>query len=139
MALSIFDDKAKKPRDTEIADALGRAKRSWDELKDHLVQTFGSLSQEWKFYGKGSGWTLRLKHKRRTIVYSAPRRGSFVVVFVFGEGAVEAARKSTLPRSILALINDATPYVEGRSVRVEVRRRKDLDIIKELVAIKMAN
>jgi hypothetical protein len=139
MALSIFDDKAKEPKDINIADTLGRTKRSWDDLKDHLAQTLGSLSQEWKFYGKGSGWTLRLKHKKRTILYLVPRRGSFMVVFVFGERAVEAARRSTLPRSILALINDATPYVEGRSFRVEVRRRKDLDSIKELVAIKMAN
>ncbi|MFQ5694418.1 MAG: DUF3788 domain-containing protein [Terriglobia bacterium] len=139
MALSIFDDKSREPKDTNIADALGRTKRFWDDLKDHLAQRLGTLSEEWKFYGKESGWTLRMKRKRRTILYLVPRKGSFIVVFVFGERAVEAARKSTLPRSILAIINDATRYVEGRSFRVGVRRKKDLDSIKELVAIKMAN
>ena len=47
-----------------------------------------------------------------------PRERHFLVGFVLGERAVEAARESRLPESILAEIDGATKYAEGRGVRI---------------------
>ena len=56
-----------------------------------------------------------------------------------GERAVKAAHDSCLPDSVLTVIDEAPKYAEGRGIRIEVRNKKDREIVKELAAIKMAN
>jgi hypothetical protein len=68
-----------------------------------------------------------------------PCRGHFLVGLVLGEKAVRAAHDSNLPESILATIDAATKYAEGRAVRIEIRSKKDIEIAKRIAAIKMAN
>lgn len=46
---------------------------------------------------------------------------------------------SVLPENILDEIRNARQYAEGRGVRVEVKRRADVDTVRRLVEIKMAN
>jgi len=139
MALSILDDKARKPKDRDLADVLGRTKVSWDGLIDHVARECGGITQEWKHSGKNYGWSLRLKLKKRTILYMIPCERHFLVAFVYGKRAVEVARQSNLPQSVIDTINEARTYVEGTGFRLEIREKKDLDSIKKLVAIKMAN
>ena len=52
------------------------------------------------------------------------RRIEFETVLVFGKKAVEAARKTGLAKGILRRIEDAPPYVEGRSFRSRCGRRR---------------
>jgi hypothetical protein len=40
---------------------------------------------------------------------------------------------------VLKVIDEAPKYAEGRGVRLEIRNKKDLEAVKELAAIKMAN
>lgn len=139
MALSAFDDKSRTPRPTELKKTLGRTSDLWDKLKDHLESEYQPLSEKWTFAGKKWGWSLQLKQKKRTILYMTPREGFFSAGFVLGERAVRAARESGLPDSVLALIDSARKYAEGRGVRIEVKTKKALDTTKKLAAIKMAN
>jgi len=139
MALSVFDDKSKEPNDSDLADALGKTKRLWDDLRKHVAQEYEPVTEEWKHYGQESGWTLRLVQKKRTILYLIPCKGHFIVAFVFGDKAVEAAHKSGLPQSIISIINDARKYAEGTGFRIQVNKGQELDSIKKLVAIKLAN
>jgi len=68
-----------------------------------------------------------------------PCKGHFQVGFTLGEKAVKAAHESTLPDSVLAAIDGANKYVEGRAVRIEVRSKKDRDNVMKIAAVKMAN
>jgi hypothetical protein len=90
-------------------------------------------------YSERWGWSLQLKKKKRTILYMTPCKKHFLVGFVLGEKAVKAAHESELPEALLALIDSAPKYPEGRGVRIEVRTKKDLEAIKQLAAVKMAN
>lgn len=139
MALSILDDKSRKPNDCDLAKALGRTKRLWDDLKNYVAKEHEPITEEWKHYGKKYGWTLRLVQKKRTILYLIPCKGHYMAGFVFGQKAVQAARKSKLPKAVITVINDAKRYVEGTGFRVPVKKKQDLDSIKKLVTIKMAN
>ena len=56
-----------------------------------------------------------------------------------GEKAVGAAHARPLADWMLAVIDSAPKYAEGRGVRVEVRTRGDLQAVEELAAVKMAN
>lgn len=139
MALSAFDDKSKKPGAGNLKRMLGRTSAHWDNLKNHIAAEYAPLDETWNFAGANWGWSLRLKQKKRTVLYMTPCKGHFLVGFVLGEKAVRAALDSGLPDSILKAIDEAKKYAEGRGVRIEIRNKKNLEITKKLAAIKMAN
>jgi hypothetical protein len=139
MALSAFDDKSSKPGAKDLAAALGRTSSAWDKLKAHLAAEYPPLSEEWKYYGQKYGWTLQLKQKKRAVLYMTPCLRHFLVGVVLGEKAVRAARKSDLPDWVVDTIDRAAKHVEGRGIRLQVKRQSDLEIVEKLAAMKMAN
>lgn len=139
MALSAFDDKSTEPRAIELTEALGPTSALWDDLRNYLASEFPPLTEKWNFAGQKWGWSLQLKQKKRTILYLTPGDRYFFAGFALGERAVNAAHESHLPDSVLTMIDSARKYAEGRAVRIEIRRERDLDHTKKLAAIKMAN
>ena len=139
MALSAFDDKSTKPKASDLKRTLKRASTHWDNLIAHIAAKYPPLDETWNFSGADWGWSLRLRQKKRTVLYMTPRKGCFFVGFVLGEKAVKAAHGGALPDSVLTVIDGAKRYVEGRAVRIEIRTKKDLENAKKLSAIKMAN
>lgn len=131
-----FDDKTQPPDDKALAKGLGAAKKLWDELVRSVADGYPPVEEAWGFY---KSWSLRLKRKKRTIVYLLPRDGHFLCAFVFGGQATEEARKAKLPQAVRKAIDEAPVYAEGRGFRLEVRTAKDLAAMTTLVAIKMAN
>jgi hypothetical protein len=137
MALSAFDDKSRPPTPDRVAKVLGKARAAWDALRTDPA--LSGLREEWGFTSKASGWGLRLRDDERVIVYMTPREGRFLVSFALGEKAVAAARAAGLPAELLAAIDAAPRYAEGRGVRVEVRSLKDARGIAALAGIKRAS
>jgi len=139
MALSAFDDKSQEPGPEAVAAALGPAAEHWDKLISDLETRFDPLALTWMFSGKKWGWSLRLKQKKRAVVYLTPAEGFFLAGFALGQKAVDAAFESALPRTVLDTIESSPKYAEGRGVRLEVHTREDVDSIRLLAEIKMAN
>jgi hypothetical protein len=139
MLPNAFINKPEKPANDELTAALGPAKALWDQLIADLATECNAGIQEWKSYSPKYGWTLRLKHKKRTIVYLTPHLGCFGILFILGERAVQAARQSKLPRKVLAIIEEAPRYPEGTGVRLEVKSSRDVAAVKKLAAIKAEN
>jgi hypothetical protein len=137
MALSAFDDKSRPPQDAELEATLKRSWVAWNQLRELIAARFPALSEEWGFTSKSTGWGLRLKQKQRTILYMTPREGHFLASFALGENAVKAAHASDLPESVLAVIDAAKKYAEGRGVRLEVRSAKDVQSVEKLAICKM--
>jgi len=139
MGLSVFSDRAKLPQDEDLAEVLGEAKALWDQLKDHVKDLFPDIIEDWKHYGKNSGWTMKLLKKKRNLFFTYPGMGQFVVVFVFGDKAVAVVNESSLPKHIKDALNEARKYAEGRGIQVMVKNPADLEIVKQLITIKVAN
>jgi hypothetical protein len=133
-----FIGKTTKPTEAEVAAALGSTATLWKQFVDWMAEQ-GAATQEWNSYSSKAGWALKLKQKKRTIVYLAPCAGCFRVAFVLGDRAVAAARKGDLSKSTLKLLNEAPRYPEGTGVRLMVKVAKDLAAIRKLAFIKMAN
>ena len=139
MLPNAFIDKSKKPTAAELTAALGPAKALWDQLLAGLADEHNLTVQEWNSYSRKAGWSLRLKLKDRNILYLTPCRGSFFVSFALGDKAVEAARQSRLPQSVIKTINEARRYAEGTGIRMEMKKPKDIEVVKQLAAIKLAH
>lgn len=136
MATSIFDEKAIMPNDNMLELVLADKKALWDKLKSHALDNYKDVDQSWKYYSKKSGWTLVFKKKSRTLLYCIPCKDYFKVFFVFGEKAVNAARKAVLPEQVMKSILEAATYVEGTSFDIEVRNEHDLGSVYILIKIK---
>lgn len=138
MALSAFADKSNPPGDEELKTTLGKAFAAWQQLQERVAECLGPVAVEWGYASKSTGWGLRLKQPKRTILYMTPCKGHFLVSFALGEKAVAAAHAAKLPRKILDAIDEAPKYAEGRGVRFEVRNAREVSSLIALAEIKMA-
>jgi hypothetical protein len=134
-----FIGKAVQPSSDEVSSALGLSGAAWQDLLDWLAKEKGVSDQEWSSVSPKYGWALRMKLKKRNIVYLSPCAGCFRVAFVLGDQAMAAARQSKLPKSVLKTLDEAPHYAEGTGVRLLVHSSKDLEAIRTLAAIKLAN
>ncbi|MHC4324867.1 MAG: DUF3788 family protein [Planctomycetota bacterium] len=139
MAASVFEDKTTMPDDKMLAGALGKSSRLWQEIKKNLKAEYGELIEEWKFYGRKSGWILKTLRKKRNLFFFIPLKGTFQLSFVFGEKAVAAVEKSDLPQELITELKNARKYAEGRGLRVDVKNSADVENIRKLVEIKINN
>lgn len=137
MALSFFEDRSAPPTERMLSEALGEAAAHWTSLRASLLKDLAPLEEEWAFAGAKSGWSLRLKRGKRNIVHMTPCAGRFLASFALGEKAVAAAREAKLPAAMLALIDDAPRYAEGRGVRIPVKTARDAAAIGRLARIKL--
>lgn len=134
-----FIGRTDQPSSAEIEKALGKSVPAWKQFVEWLVKSESVIDQEWQSYSPKYGWALRMKKKKRTIVYLAPALGCFRVSFVLGPRAVEAARESDLPEDTKKAIEEAPRYPEGTGVRFVAKYLKDLEPLRALVRIKLAN
>ena len=138
MALSVFADKVRPPDDADLATALGGSFVFWTELKGLIASRFTPVTFEWGFTSKTTGWGMRLKQNKRTILYMTPCDGYFLASLALGEKAVKAAHSSNLPSSVLKVIDSSRKYAEGTGVRLEIRNAKDVRNAEALAVIKMS-
>ena len=139
MALSAFDDTTQEPRKGDLAEVLGQTAQLWDQLIDSVGSRFDPLAEDWNFSGKKWGWALRLKHKKRAVLYLTPSDGFFYAGLALGQRAVDAAHDSDLPAPVLDVIASSQKFAEGRGVRLEIRSDADVRNVVRLAEIKMAN
>lgn len=139
MGLSVFEDKNHPPSEKDLLDALGEVKTFWDDLKKHVMENYPPVVEDWKHYGKSSGWTMKLLRKKRNLFFSYPGNDEMTVVFVFGDRAVQAVEESDIPQYITDELKAARKYAEGRGIKVSVRNKSDVETVKKLIAIKTEN
>jgi len=128
-----------KPTVEQISIALGASAAAWSQLVEGLEKGQGLTEQEWRSTSARYGWSLRLKQRKRTILYLSPCKGYFVVSFALGDKAIKAARQAPLPKGVIKVIEEARRYAEGTGVRLTVKGLKELEAIRKLVVIKLAN
>ncbi len=128
------------PTEQQVAMVLGKTEPLWAGLIAALdTEEFGIHDREWNSYSAKAGWSLKLKHGKRTILYLGPLKGSFRVAFVLGKKAVTAALANDLPHRIKQLIKDAPVYPEGTGVRFEVKSQQQVAAAIKLARFKLEN
>jgi hypothetical protein len=123
----------------KLASELGPCSDLWEQLVTGISDECGITEQEWNSYSAKAGWALRLKHKKRNIVYLSPCHGAFRVSFIFGDKAMNVVRSMKFPAKIRKIIADAPHYPEGSGVRLEIKSAADLDPVKQLAKVKVEN
>ena len=60
MAARIFDLKTVEPDELMLFTELGETKSYLNQIGMFIQEEYGNLTKEWKYYGKKSGWILKL-------------------------------------------------------------------------------
>jgi hypothetical protein len=125
------------PSERALAAELGAAQSRWNAIIAALTETYGPIDLEWKPSKSDFGSMCLLKQKKRTLLYLTPEKNSIRVAIVLGERAVAVALESRLPNAIKTMLQEAKPYAEGRGIRFSVSRAADLEVVENLVTIKI--
>ena len=139
MMENAFIGKTTQPTAKQLANELGESKKLWTELVADLKKECEITGEEWDSASPKYGWSLRLKHKKRNIVYLGPCHGCFRVAFVLGEKGMKAARSAEFPADLAKIIDEAPHYPEGNAIRFEVKSSSDIEAVKRLARIKVEN
>lgn len=134
---TIFKEKQLQPTDEMLRAVMGEAKILLDEIILFVEKEYGECHTEWKFYGTKIGWSLKVFHKKRNILFVAPETGYFRVAFAFGERACNKIFESDLPEYIINQLAEATVYVEGRPLRLEIKTAGEALPLFTLIRIKL--
>jgi hypothetical protein len=137
MSASIYDDKLVLPTVQMLIHDLKDSKKYLDRISSFISDEYGNYNPEWKYYNKRSGWVLKLFSKKRNVLFVVPYAGFFKTTFVFGDKAAQLVFNSNLPANIRNALKIAQKYMEGRLIVLEVKNEADLNIILELIQIKM--
>jgi hypothetical protein len=134
---SFFIDKSAKPSTRTLSGALGRSYAYWEKIRSTLEAQYGTLTEEWKYYGSSSGWVLKLLLKKRNLFFFIPGGRYFTIAFVFGDKAVRVVEESDLPLKMIRELQSAKRYAEGRGLRIEVKKQSEVKNVIKLVSIKV--
>lgn len=62
---SVFTDKATTPTQKDLEIALSVTYNIWQHLRDFTKKQYPDVIEEWNFSSEKSGWSFRLKDKKR--------------------------------------------------------------------------
>ena len=139
MSEPIFLEKANQPSENELKQTLGKTFDLWLDVKEFIKSDIGETSEDWKFYMKAVGWQLKTLLKKRNLFFFTPYENCFRMTFVFGDKAVAAVEKSDVPQPVIDELLNARKYMEGRGLSIWVKTNKDVEVVKKLLMIKVAN
>jgi hypothetical protein len=111
----------------------------WHKLDKDILSIYPDAEGIWKFPTKGAGWTWTEHSGKRNILYRQPCEGYFRVTIVLGEHATEKALSGSLPDSVKNAIKSVQPYMDGRSVLIDMHNDENVASVLELLHIKRSN
>jgi hypothetical protein len=126
-----------RPDDATLEQALGKTKKFWNAIIDHLDRLPNLLVRDWKFYGNKYGWQMKVTDGKRAVLYLIPNEGSFLAALALNDKAVAALRSQKIPTRLMRDITTGKSYPEGRPARIEIKSKSDLTVVKKLLAIKL--
>ena len=132
-----FIGNPEQPTEAELEEALGPTKQLWDQLKTEPAQEHDVTTEEWLSYSRKSGWSLRLRRKKRASSTCRRARDCFTSPSLWGTEPCKPARESKLPKRVTTILDQARRYAEGTQFQMEVKKPADVGVIKKLAVIKI--
>ena len=133
----VFVESSQQPTEARLEETLGRAKAHWDTILAHAGAVVAGFHQEWKYYGQKYGWTLILANAKRALLYLSPKERCFMASTALREPAVAALQERRFPDALVEAIENAKAYRGARPARVRVGAKKDVAVVKKLLALKL--
>lgn len=123
------------PDTTVLSRMLGPAKAVWDTLMEMLQEIDPQIAAEWRYYNDGKSWLCKVMQRKTTICWVAVWDKCFSVAAYLNTKAEPLVRASSLPRAVKDSFLQSDKKL--RAITIEVRKRPDLEAVRELIGLKM--
>lgn len=120
-----------------LARLLGKAFPAWSAFQAMLRKSDPRLAGEWRFYNDGKSWLFKVTRQTTTACWVAMWDKHFTVAFYLNTRAEELIRNSSLGNDLKQGFLHPVEANKFRSIRVEVRKKSDLNAVEELLEIKL--
>jgi len=104
---------------------------------EHVEETYGLKGSLHFMYGQRYGWALRFQRGSRLVLALYPNQSCLTVQIILGPAQVEAATTMGLPSRVLAGLDSAKKYTEGRWLFIPVRSVANARELRSLIALKI--
>ena len=134
----VLSDKNQFPTEDLIFSHIGKAKTLWLLLFGYIRQNHPDFTEQWRYYLDGKSWLLKVSRKTRTIFWLSILEGSFRTTFYFTDKARDEISKSPLSDELKKQYKIGKHSGKIRGIRVQFKRRRDVEHAKRLIEIKTA-
>jgi hypothetical protein len=136
MSIGAFTDKKQQPTEEEIFAMIGSRLPLWGELIQFIRESYPADEDFTFLYGKKYGWALRFRIRRQLLTSLYPTAGGFTAQVNLSPEAIEQALAMQPGKNVLAAIDRAHPYPEGRWLFIPIELADDIHDIKRLLALR---
>jgi len=132
-----LNDPNEFPSDAVLCRQLGKAKPAWSAFQALLKDSYPKLACEWRYYNDGKSWLCKVTWQTTTICWVSVWDKFYTVAFYLNTRAEDLVRNSSLDNPIKQGFLHPVETNKSRAIRVEVRKKTDLDAVEELLEIKL--
>ena len=138
MEPAVLSDPQIYPSEEVLYSHLGKAKQAFISFTEHNQSDHPDFVGRWKYYNDGKRWLFNASRKKKTVFWLSIGDGFFRVSFYFNPKAEKDIVRSKIPGAMKSQYM-VTAGEKFRAIPVVIKAKKDLEIYKELVQIKLKN
>ena len=131
MEIAVLSDPAVFPTEDVLSAHLGRAKASFDHLFRFNHANFPEFVERWKYYNDGKSWLLNVSRKKKTLFWLKVKDRSFRTTFYLNAKASSLIPASRIPSEL------KDKFKESGGITVEIKTKKDIEVYRQVLALKM--
>jgi hypothetical protein len=125
------------PTDAVLSSHLKKAKAAFASLFEFNHTQFPEFEERWKYYNDGKSWLMNVSRKKKTLFWLSVQNGLFRTTFYLNSKAASCIAASTIPLALKKQFAE-TEGKKFRGLTVVIRTKKDVEVYKELLELKMA-
>jgi hypothetical protein len=138
MDVHVLSDPKTYPSEDVLFSHLGKAKPAFTSLFEFNHSNHPDFEEKWRYYNDGKSWLLNVLRKKKTIFWLSVHDGSFRTSFYLNSKCEPSIVRSKIPKNLKdRYVKDSGK--KFRAITVVIKAKKDLDVYKELLSIKMSN
>ena len=138
MEQQILSDKNQFPTEEIIFSHIGKSKKLWLEIFNHIHKNHPDINEEWRYYNDGKSWLLKVTRKAKTVFWLSIIKNSFRMTFYFGDKAEDAILKSGISAELKKGFKEGKRYGKIRGITLVFKSKKEVEDAKLLIELKLS-
>ncbi len=124
------------PTEEVLSAHLGKAKSAFTSLFEFNHSIHPDFVEKWRYCNDGKSWLLNVSRKKKTVFWLSVHDGSFRTSFYLNSKFERDITESKIPKELKGQYLKESEK-KFRAITVAIKSKKDVDIYKELLSIKM--
>ena len=133
----ILSNKDQFPTEEIIFSHIGKSKLIWQSLFEFIHSDYPEFNEEWRYYKDGGSWLMKVNKKSKTIFWLSIIKNAFSVTFYFGDKAQPAIMESKISDEVKDQFKNGKRFGKIRAITLVMKRKKEIEFVKELIPIKL--